>query len=273
MKKNLFKKLITATMIGAMTFSLMGCNKNTSDIQSSSILGKVKESKKLVIGTSADYPPYEFHKEINGKDEIVGFDIAIAKEIAKDLDAELEIKDMSFDGLLPALKTGKIDIALASMNPSEERKESVDFSDIYYKAQHGVIVRKEDTAKYKNLESLSGKKIGVQKGSIQQQFATTQIKDADIKALSKITDLIMELKNNKIDGIAIEIPVGEFYAEKNSDLAMTTCEFKTEENLGSAIAIKKGESEFIAEINKTLNKLIKEDKVSEFIVDANKMIE
>ena len=270
MKKNLLKKLITTVIIGVMTFSLIGCSKTT---ESASTLEKVKESKKLVIGTSADYPPYEFHKEINGKDEIVGFDVEIAKEIAKDLGVELEIKDMSFDGLLPALKTGTIDMALASMNPSEERKESVDFSDIYYKAQHGVIVRKEDKDKYTTLDSLSGKKIGVQKGSIQQQFATTQIKNADIKALSKITDLVMELKNNKIDGIAIEMPVGEFYAEKNSDLSMTTCEFKTEEDLGSAIAVQKGEFQFTEEINKTLNRLIKEDKVSKFIVEANKMIE
>ena len=130
MKKNLLKKLITTVIIGVMTFSLIGCSKTT---ESASTLEKVKESKKLVIGTSADYPPYEFHKEINGKDEIVGFDVEIAKEIAKDLGVELEIKDMSFDGLLPALKTGTIDMALASMNPSEERKESVDFSDIIIK--------------------------------------------------------------------------------------------------------------------------------------------
>ncbi|WP_454053695.1 ABC transporter substrate-binding protein [Clostridium sp. Marseille-Q7071] len=273
MNKNLFKKFIVATMVGAMTFTLIGCTKKDSDTETVSILEKVKESKKLVIGTSADYPPYEFHKEINGKDEIVGFDITIAKELAKDLGVELKISDMSFDGLLPALKTGKIDMALASMNPSEERKESVDFSDIYYKAQHGIIVRKEDKDKYPDLDSLAGKKIGVQKGSIQQQFATSQIKDADLKGLSKITDLIMELKNNKVDAVAIELPVGEFYAERNPDLAMTTCEFKTEEDLGAAIAVKKGEADFIEEINKTLNRLIKEGKISEFIVEANKMVE
>jgi polar amino acid transport system substrate-binding protein len=273
MKKNLFKKLIAATMVGVMTFGLMGCNKKESDTGAVSTLEKVKESKKLVIGTSADYPPYEFHKEINGKDEIVGFDILIAEELAKDLGVEIKLSDMSFDGLLAALKTGKVDMVISGMNPSEERKKSVDFSDIYYKAQHGIIVRAEDKDKYPDLDSLTGKKVGVQKGSIQQQIATSQIKDADFKGLSKVTDLMMELKNNKVDAVVTELPVGEFYTERNPDLAMTTCEFEAEEDLGTAIAVKKGEVDFIEEINKTLNRLIKEGKISEFMVEANKMVE
>ncbi len=75
------------------------------------------------MATSADYPPYEFHKVVNGKDEIVGFDIEIAKEIAKQLGVELEIKDIKFDGLLAALQGGTVDMVISGMTPTEERKK------------------------------------------------------------------------------------------------------------------------------------------------------
>ncbi|WKL02385.1 transporter substrate-binding domain-containing protein [Paenibacillus amylolyticus] len=97
-------------------------------------------SKKLVLGTSADFAPYEFHKVINGKDEIVGFDIEIAKEIAKDLGAELVIEDMGFDGLLPSLQSGRVDLVISGMTPTDERKKSIDFSDTYYKSKQVIMV-------------------------------------------------------------------------------------------------------------------------------------
>ncbi|MCS4517195.1 transporter substrate-binding domain-containing protein [Clostridium botulinum] len=134
---------------------------------------------------------------MNGKDEIVGFDITIAKEIAKDLGVKLEIKDMKFDGLLAALQSGNVDIVIAGMNPTEDRKKSVDFSKIYYQAIQSVVVRAEDKDKFKSLEEFKGKKIGVQKGTTQEEVAKKEMTNSEIKSLGKVTDLVLELQNKK----------------------------------------------------------------------------
>lgn len=132
---------------------------------------EAKPQKKLVVGMSADFPPYEFHKVINGKDTIVGFDVDIAKEIAKDLDAEMVPEDMSFDSLLPALQSGRVDLVLSGMTPTDERRKSIDFSDVYYRSKQVIMVRPEDKDKYPTMDALKGEKIGAQKGSIQEEIA------------------------------------------------------------------------------------------------------
>ena len=98
MKIKFLKNILISTLTIATLFAFAGCGKTSSS--STSTVDKIKKSGKLLLATSADYPPYEFHKNIDGKDTIVGFDIALAKEIAKDLGVELEIKDMDFQGVL-----------------------------------------------------------------------------------------------------------------------------------------------------------------------------
>lgn len=231
-----------------------------------------KKADKIVVGTSADYPPYEFHKEINGKDAIVGFDIDIAKEIAKDLGVELEIKDMEFGGLLADLKTDKVDFVLAGMTPDAERALEVDFSTIYYNAEHGLVINKKDIDKYKTISDLKGKTIGVQKGSIQEDIANEQIESAQIKALGKVSNLMLELKSGKVDAVVVEQPVANAYVKNNDALHMTDITFKDEEG-GSAVAVKKGNKELLESINKTIERLIKENKVEEFVINANEMMD
>ncbi|MGN2368685.1 ABC transporter substrate-binding protein [Clostridium cagae] len=278
MNKGLLKKLGLVVAIGAMAISIVGCagNKNTAGSkdgkETASVLEAIKQKGKLVVGTSADYPPYEFHKEVDGKDQIVGFDISIAKSLAEDLGVELQINDMDFDGLLISLQAGKVDMVFAGMTPTDERKENADFSDIYYTAQHGVIVRKGEEGKIKSIDDLKDKKIGVQKGSIQERLANEKIPDAQKKALGKVTDLVLDLKNNKVDAILVELPVAEFNCEKNSDIALTNVILEDSEG-GSAIAMSKGSDDLKSEINKTIQKLKDEGKVDKFVIEANEMVE
>ncbi|MBZ9692916.1 ABC transporter substrate-binding protein [Clostridium sp. M14] len=278
MNKGLLKKLGLVVAIGAMAISIVGCagNKNTAGSkdgkETASVLEAIKQKGKLVVGTSADYPPYEFHKEVDGKDQIVGFDISIAKSLAEDLGVELQINDMDFDGLLIALQAGKVDMVFAGMTPTDERKENADFSDIYYTAQHGVIVRKGEEGNIKSIDDLKDKKIGVQKGSIQERLANEKIPDAQKKALGKVTDLVLDLKNNKVDAILVELPVAEFNCEKNSDIALTNVILEDSEG-GSAIAMSKGSDDLKSEINKTIQKLKDEGKVDKFVIEANEMVE
>ncbi|SFD08619.1 ABC transporter substrate-binding protein [Clostridium uliginosum] len=267
MNKGLLKKLGMIVAIGTIAISIVGCAGNKS-----TALDAIKAKGKLVVGTSADYPPYEFHKEIDGKDQIVGFDISIAKELAKDLGVELEVNDMDFDGLLVALQAKKVDMVFAGMTPTAERKENADFSDIYYNAEHGFIVKAGEEGKIKSIDDLKGKKIGVQKGSIQEALAKKSVPDAQLKSLAKVTDLVLDLKNNKVDAILVELPVAKYNVEKNSDIALTSVVLKDEEG-GSAIAMKKGSDELKAEINKTIKKLQDEKKIEQFVIEANNLVD
>ncbi len=273
MNKKLLKKIFSISLASTLMFSLSACAKKGNASANASRLDTIKKSGKLVIGTSADYPPFEFHKTINGKDEIIGFDVDIAKEIAKDMNVELQIKDMKFDGLLAALDSGNVDIVMAGMTPTEKRKKSVDFSKVYYTSLQGIIVRTEDKDKFKNLDDLMGKKIGVQKSSIQEDLAKAQIKNADLKGLGKVTDLVLELKNKKVDAIVVEKPVAEAYVSKNPDMSIAQATLKPSEDNGSAIAIKKGSGELVDQINKTLDRLINEKAIDKFVTKANEQIE
>lgn len=275
MMKNSMKKIASIILIGILVMSLSACGSKTDEANSGvqeSQIDKIKASGKIVLGTSADYPPYEFHKVVDGKDTIVGFDIEIAKEIAKDLGVELLIKDMKFDGLLAALDSGNIDFVIAGMTPTEDRQKNVDFSNIYYTAVQALVVRAEDVNNITSLKDLEGKKIGAQKGSIQEGIATTQISGGQIKALGKVSDIMLELKNNKVDAIVVEMPVAMAYASKNSDLIVTGIKFE-EEDGGSAVAFKKGSNEFVELVNKTLERLNNDSSIEKFVTKATEEIE
>jgi arginine/lysine/histidine transporter system substrate-binding protein len=257
--KSKFSKLVALLLTVVLTVGLSACGKKETTVD------KIKKSGKIVLGTSPDYPPYEF---INSNKDVVGFDIEIAKQIAKDLGVTLEIKQMEFKGLLGALETGNIDFVLAGMTPDEERRKSVDFSKIYYNAVQTIVVRAEDKDKIKTTEDLKGKKIGVQKGTIQEAIAKEQVSGAEAKALGKITDLVMALKSKNLDAAIIEGPVAQAYVNANKDLVISEIKLKVEE-AGSAVALKKGNEELVKSIDKTLDKLIKDKTIENWVTDAN----
>ena len=260
-------------MLLVMLFTFAACAapasgeaKASEEQKAAGKLEKIKAKGKIVLGTSADYPPYEFHKEINGKDEIVGFDIDIAKAIAKDLGVELEIKDMKFDGLLAALVADDIDFIIAGMVPKEERKKSVDFSIPYYQAEQKILLKADIAEKVKSIADLKGLKIGAQKSTVQEEIATTKVEASEVKSLSKITDLVLELKNGKIDGIVLVAPVAAAYAKQNPDLVVPDISFGKED--GVAVAVNKGNTDLLESIDSTLDKLMKDGSIDKFIGEA-----
>lgn len=259
--KGIFKKLICVLIISAIGLSMVGCGQTKT-------MDRIEKSGKLVVGTSAEYAPYEYHTLVDGKDTIVGFDISIIQEIAKDLGVQLEIVDMGFEGLLGALNSNKVDVVIAGMNPDEKRRKSVDFSKIYYEAKQGVLVRTEDKDKIKSIADLSGKKVGVQLGTTQEAIAKEQMKDSSLVSLGKIPDLVMELKNKKIDALVVELPVANGYIKNNNDLELSEISVK-EESGGSAIAVKKGNSELVELINKSLDRLMTDGSIDKFVKEAN----
>ena len=276
MKSGIVKKIVAVAAVATIAISMVGCGSSTkkeSANSNASAIDTIKSKGKLVVGTSADYPPYEFHSEVNGKDQIVGFDIEIAKQFAKDLGVELEIKDMAFDGLLVALQADKVDMIFAGMTPTDERKQNADFSDIYYQATHRFILRSGDETAITSMDDLKGKKIGVQKGSIQEGIAQANFDAANIKSLDKVTDLVLDLKNNKVDAVLAELPVAQINCQKNTGIAIADKLEVKDPDGGCAIAMKKNSPELQAEINKTIKKLTDEKKIEQFILEANKMVE
>ncbi|WEG19040.1 transporter substrate-binding domain-containing protein [Alkalihalophilus pseudofirmus] len=219
------------------------------------------EGGTLIMATSADYPPYESVDLESG--EIVGFDIDIANHIAGELGYELEIQDVDFNGLIPAMEAGRADFVLAGMTPTEERKENVDFSDIYYEAQN-LIVSKEDQG-LSAVEDLEGLTVGVQLGSIQEGEAEDLAEEIgfNVEKRDRIPELIQELLAGRLDAILMEDTVAAGYMESQSGLAQF--EVPSEELAGSAIAFPKG-SELVEPFNDKLNEMIDSGLMDELII-------
>lgn len=230
------------------------------------------EPGKLVIGLSADFPPYEFQvKSSDGTNEIVGFDVEIAREIANDLGVTLEIKDMPFSSVLNELKADRIDLILSGLSPTKERKEQIDFSDIYYTAEQSVVTLAENKDNYKNVDDLKGKKIGVQMGSIQEGIAK-EIEGATLTSLAKNSDIVMQLKSGRVDAAIMEGPVAKSFVSNVEGLVITDAKPQAEEE-GYVVGIKKGHTEMVTQVNKTLERLKSENKIEEFVLKATELAE
>lgn len=252
---------------------LAGCGQNNADnnTAASGNANTGEATKTLTIGTSADFPPYEFVKVIDGKEAIVGFDIDIAKEIAADMGAKLEIKDLPFDSLLNELSSGRVDLVISGLSPNEERRKAVDLSDIYYKAEQAIVVREEDKDKYATMDAIKGSKIGVQTGSIQEEIAN-EIEGAKVTSLGKISEIILQLQSNRVDTAIIEGPVARSFVKNVPGLVITDAVPEAEED-GYVIGVKKGNTELLDQVNTSLKRLDSEGKIEEFVTAATELAE
>ena len=181
----MMNKMLKLAILGVAAcgvFALTGCggDKASSTAASSAsgqgaLLQKIKKDGKLVVGTAPGFPPYEFlDTSVKDKKSITGIDIKIAEAVAKKLGVKLEVQDMTFQSLLASITTGKIDIAISAITPTAEREKTVDFSDSYLVGKHTLLVRKEDAGKYKTLSDFNGKKIAVQKSSLQEKLLSVK---------------------------------------------------------------------------------------------------
>ncbi|NMF86168.1 transporter substrate-binding domain-containing protein [Nodosilinea sp. P-1105] len=218
----------------------------------------------LIMATSADYPPYQFVETAGGTEEIVGFDIDIAQHIADELGYDLEIVNMDFSGLIPALQAGRADFVMAGMTPTEERQQNVDFSEIYYDAKQTVVFPSE--VGITTPEDLSGKRVGVQLGSIQEELAkelSESIDGMEIAPLNRINEIIQELRSGRIDAAIIEDTVAEGFLANNPDLEAVI--IPEEGPVGSAIAFPQG-SERVDDFNAILAEMQASGLMDELIV-------
>ena len=228
MKKQFF---LMAVFIGLFSFVLVGCGNDEEEV--------------LEMATSADFAPFESRNE---EGDIVGFDIDLANYIADELGYELEIKDMKFDGLVGALQNDRVDMVLAGMSATEDRKGNVDFSTPYNHSGEMFLTLKD--SEITSLEDIEGKTVGVQLGTIQQEGAKKIQEDIDfeIKAVDNGSVLIQELMSNRIDVAYMDKAVATGYM-KEQDLA--GFDDPTTSSPGMAVAFPKG-SELVDEVNQVL---------------------
>ena len=228
-------------MITLVIFGIISCGK------------KDNGEKKLRVGLNAVFAPFESVE--NGQ-----VTVDLINEIGKNLGYKVEIIDQSFDGLIPALKAGKIDIIVSGMSSTEERKKSVDFTDDYFVSKETYIRKKGNTAV--TPATLSGKKIGVQLGTI-QEIEAKEINGATVVPNESTVNTILDLKAGKIDVIILEKAVAEEYMKKNPEMEIFD---EKPAKIGMAMALNKGKNqELIKQINDELKKMKENGKYNELI--------
>lgn len=260
------KKFLNIAIIAITALLLFGCGKKEEKADDSAkeavkvevkttgpTLDAIKEKGKLVLGTSADFPPMEWTSFQSGKEEFTGVDIALAQAIADSLGVELEVKNMAFEGLLGSLKAGDVDIVLAGMGADEERKKQVDFSEEYSQGKQVLLVTEENKDKYKTFDDLNGKIIGTQLGSLQHKFATEKFGD-NCKGFDLNNVIIEQLKNKSIDAAFLsELPAKQFASITEGFVILEDLGIPDES--GFAVAVKKGNDDLTAAVNEVVKGL------------------
>lgn len=251
--------LFIISLLVVALVSACGTAKNESEQNTGAESG---EQKVLKMATSADYPPFEYIDTAKGS-EIIGFDIDLVNALAEKTGYKVEVQDMDFNSLIPALQAKQIDLVLAGMTPTPERAENVDFTDIYYTANHMIVSLKDNEVK--SIEELEGKTVGVQLGSIQEEKAAEISEEVTIKVenRNKISELVQELKAGRIDAAIIEDTVANGYFAKDDQLAGFTLD--SSEEAGSAIAFQK-ESQYTEEFNAALKEMKENGELDKLIV-------
>ncbi|HDJ3703585.1 TPA: ABC transporter permease subunit [Staphylococcus aureus] len=252
-------------VLGLLISSAMVYINPTAHAEQDQTWEKIKERGELRVGLSADYAPMEFEHTVNGKTEYAGVDIDLAKKIAKDNNLKLKIVNMSFDSLLGALKTGKIDIIISGMTSTPERKKQVDFSDSYMMTKNIMLVKKDN--EYKDIKDFNNKKVGAQKGTEQEKIAQTEIENASITSLSRLPDVILALKSGKVEGAVVEKPVAEAYLKQNPKLGISNVKFNEEEK-DTVIAVPKDSPKLLSQINKTIKEVKDKGLIDKYMTNA-----
>ena len=227
---------------------------------------------KLTMVTSPDFAPYEFYAlDEEGNPTLAGFDIALGQYIADFLGLELEIIPMDFDGTITELGMGNADIGMAGYSPDPDREDAMDFSIIYYEGGQSFVTSKANADKFASLSDANKAEyqIGAQTASIQYDLATANTPDADIVELAKVTDIVAEVINNKLDGAFVETVVAETYAKTYTDLVV---KFEVPyDQEGSVVGVMDGNAPLLAAVNLAIEAALEDGSMAQFVADANEL--
>lgn len=247
MKKKLLSMALVAMMVATM---FTACGKKEST-------GMTVTDGVLTMATNAYFPPYEYYEG----DQVVGIDADIAQAIADKLGLELQIEDMEFDAIITAVQTGKADMGLAGMTVTEEREQSVNFSDSYATGIQAVIVTEDSDIA--TVDDLAGKKIGVQLTTTGDIYSKDDFGEENVEEYNKGADAVMALTQGKVDAVIIDKEPAKNFVEANEGLKLLDTEYVTEDY---AAALNKDNTELLDAVNGALAEL-KEDGTLQSIID------
>ena len=235
-----YLSILAASVAAVSLFA--GCGSDSADNK-----GAASEEKVLIVGTEPTFPPFEFTE--NDKD--VGFDIDLAQAICDKLGYKMEVKNLGFDALIPALKSGQIDIIAAGMDATEERKKQINFTDVYYQGGYTIVVPVGNTD-ITGYDSIAGKTVGAQVGSKAADYAREH--GANVKEFDTNTQGWMELEAGTCDAVSIDQAVAQYYLQQGGKdkLKLVGAPITSR---GVAMGISKDKQELTDQVNQALKEL------------------
>ena len=268
------KKFLALMLAMLMALSLVACGggNNAADDNNANN-GDDAAMTKLVLGTSADYAPFEFmYPDESGEMVYGGIDVSVAQYIADEMGVELQVENMGFDYLLTSLDKGDFDIVLAAMEATPDRLENADFSDPYYTDVPPAILVKADKAdQYKTLADFNGKSIGAQTATTKLDMVN-EMEGVNPVALQSVLDLVNELVYDKVDAILVDGGVAKQYAEANPDLVIADASAELGEPAPYCVAVQKGDPKgLLPAINAAIDKMNEANMLETFIADADSL--
>ena len=268
------KKFLALMLAMLMALSLVACGggNNAADDNNANN-GDDAAMTKLVLGTSADYAPFEFmYPDESGEMVYGGIDVSVAQYIADEMGVELQVENMGFDYLLTSLDKGDFDIVLAAMEATPDRLENADFSDPYYTDVPPAILVKADKAdQYKTLADFNGKSIGAQTATTKLDMVN-EMEGVNPVALQSVLDLVNELVYDKVDAILVDGGVAKQYAEANPDLVIADASAELGEPAPYCVAVQKGAPKgLLPAINAAMAKMNEANMLETFIADADSL--
>lgn len=268
------KKIVILVLALAMVFALCACGSAAAPAATEAPAAGAASSETLILGTSADYAPFEFmYPDENGSMTYGGIDVFAAEYIAETMGKTLTVENMSFDYLLASLQKGDYDIVMAAMEATDERKNAADFSDPYYTDYPAMILVKADKAdQYKTLADFDGKSVAAQTATTKEDIVKEQMPGANLVSLQNVNDIVNQLVNDKIDAAVLDGGVALQYEKSNADLKVASAS----DELGAAepycIAVQKGDPKgLLPAINAAIEKMNSENKMDEFIAKADEL--
>ena len=239
------KKILALILSLVMALSLVACSSNAPSSNAGS--SDASRSKKLVMCTNAEFPPYEFKEG----GQFAGIDVECARLIGSKLGYEVEILDIAFDSLIPTVMSGKADFAMAGMTVTEDRLKNIDFTHTYQTAVQTVVV--PSGSGIESIDDLSDKKIGVQTGTTGDIYCSGDFGEDAIERYSKIIDGFQAMKAGKIDACVVDDQVAKsIVASDGGSFKILDTAYANEEY---AIAVKKGNTELLNKLNSVIDEI------------------
>ena len=249
------KKVLAMLLASVMVLGMAACSKPAETTTTTT-----ETKATLVMGTNAEFPPYEYHEG----DAIVGIDAEVAAAIAEKLGMDFKIEDMAFDSIIPAVQAGKVTMGMAGMTVTEERLLEVDFTDTYATGVQVVIVKEGSAVTSVDTLFDGGYTIGVQTGTTGDLYTTWDLEDAGLATIeryNKGADAVQALVTGKIDCVVIDNEPAKAFVAENAGLTILDTEYAVEDY---AICMAKG-NELYEDVNNALKELIADGTVQAIV--------